>query len=328
MSSNKQTVTVAEAAIGQRLDTFISEFLQQQDAKPLTRAQVKKQIEQGSVQLNGEIITRPGQRLRLGEEVTFSMVFEASTLEHYDFPLEILHEDEDLLVINKPSGLSMHPGAGNKNKTLLNAILKFLQSDVKNFSSVDRPGIVHRLDKDTSGVLVVARTPFAQSELARQFAEKTTARSYRALAAVTPRARRVIQNENSGVISTQLGRDPHNRLRQAVVTEGGRKAVTHWQVLENYKYAVLLDLRLETGRTHQIRVHLASVGSPIYGDPLYGDFLMLPRPLQQEQEKLGRQLLHAYKLGFTHPVSKKQIEFTSAWPADFQSFYEMIKNYE
>jgi 23S rRNA pseudouridine1911/1915/1917 synthase len=248
----------------------------------------------------------------------------SSHLEASDFPLDIMYQDDDVVVINKPAGLSMHPGAGNRSNTLANALVGHLVKGAEFEQLPERPGIVHRLDKDTTGVVVVARNVAAHTHLSEQFRTRSVSRAYKALVLRTPRARRLLDQSDSGTVDLNLDRDPFHRTRMAIVDEGGRRAVSHWHVLERMDYGALLDIKLETGRTHQIRVHMAAIQSPVIGDKVYGDFSALPAKLKTLADKFGRQALHAYRLEFDHPVSTKRLSFVSELPTDFE---ELIAAY-
>jgi len=242
--------------------------------------------------------------------------------------LEVLHEDESLLVINKPAGLTMHPGAGNRAHTLVNALVAHFGagSTPELFSSgvTGRPGIVHRLDRDTTGLVVVAKTAHALHSLSRQFATRTVGRAYCALVLSTPRGLRAVNTVDGGTIDRPIGRHPTKRTLMAIAAEG-RRAVTHWRVLERFAYGTLIEARLETGRTHQIRVHFDSLGCPVIGDKTYGDFSPLPQTLRRAAERFGRQALHAQVLEFDHPVSHKRLAFSGEPPSDFAALLEAFR---
>ena len=223
--------------------------------------------------------------------------------------LSIAHEDEHLIVIDKPAGLVVHPAAGNLDGTLVNALLHHCAGQLSGIGGVARPGIVHRIDKDTSGLLVVAKTDAAHEGLARQFADHSIERAYLALVAGRPLP-------PAGTVRGSIARSGTNRKKMALVAEGrGKHAVTHYRSLENFKHAALVECRLETGRTHQVRVHMASLGHPLLGDPAYGRTPAPLRPLLAER-RFVRQALHAAVLGFVHPVTAEQMRFASVLPAD------------
>ncbi|HUE78909.1 MAG TPA: RluA family pseudouridine synthase [Sphingomicrobium sp.] len=241
--------------------------------------------------------------------------------EAQDIPLTIVFEDEHLLVIDKPAGLVVHPAAGNRDRTLVNALLHHCGASLSGIGGVARPGIVHRIDKDTSGLLVVAKSDVAHEGLARQFAAHSIDRRYLAIVSGVP-------TSAGGTIDAPLARSSANRKKMAVVKardDGGRgkRAVTHWKRLAVLRDAALVECRLETGRTHQVRVHMASIGHPLVGDPTYGGSEKTHRILLK---KLGfnRQALHAARLGFTHPVTRRRLSFESGMPPDLQELFTAL----
>lgn len=307
----------------ERLDKVLPEYLTVlEEEYHLSRSQVKKIIEAGNVEVNDIVITKAGTFIDPGDSI--SICFDSLPsyrLEPYNFDLDIVYEDSSLIVVNKPAGLVVHPGAGVREKTLVHA-LAFHFSDISSaFEGSERPGIVHRLDKDTTGLLVVAKKPKVHQALAEQFSNHTILRSYRALAYSTPRRKRDIDQQESGEISLPIGRDPHNRLKMTIA-DTGKQATTTWQVLQRMPHACYLALRLKTGRTHQIRVHLSHLGSPLIGDRLYGDLSNLPPELKEKSDHFGRQALHAAELGFEHPDTGKQLHFEVPLPDDFQQLIE------
>ncbi len=237
--------------------------------------------------------------------------------EAQDIPLTVAFEDEHLLVIDKPAGLVVHPAAGNRDRTLVNALLHHCGASLSGIGGVARPGIVHRIDKDTSGLLVVAKTDVAHEGLARQFAVHSIDRRYLAIVNGVPKT-------SGGTVDAPLARSSANRKKMAVVAEGrGKRAVTHWKRLEMLRDAALVECRLETGRTHQVRVHMASIGHPLLGDPFYGGSGKTHRKLLAE---LGfeRQALHAAELGFIHPVTRRRLSFASGMPPDMQELFSAL----
>ena len=237
--------------------------------------------------------------------------------EAQDIPLTVAFEDEHLLVVDKPAGLVVHPAAGNRDRTLVNALLHHCGAGLSGIGGVARPGIVHRIDKDTSGLLVVAKTDVAHEGLARQFADHSIDRRYLAIVNGVPKT-------GGGTIDAPLARSSANRKKMAIVAEGrGKRAVTHWKRLELLRDAALVECRLETGRTHQVRVHMASIGHPLLGDPFYGGSGKTHRKLLAE---LGfqRQALHAAELGFIHPVTKHRLSFASGMPPDMQELFSAL----
>ena len=278
----------------------------------------------GRVAIGARTIRDPGHRVNAGDQVTVAVPPpEPAAPQAEEIPLAIVHEDDDLIIIDKPKGLVVHPAAGNRSGTLVNALIAHCGESLSGIGGVKRPGIVHRLDKDTTGLMVVAKNDRAHQALAAQFADHGRTgplqRGYLAFVWGVPERPR-------GTVDRPLGRHPQARERMAV-RQGGRPAVTHYEVLERYAgtdgkpVASLLDCRLETGRTHQIRVHLAAIGHPLLGDHTYGagyrtKAALLPEKARQALLGLGRQALHAYLLGLGHPVTGRQLVYRSALPPD------------
>lgn len=312
----------------ERLDKVLSQLLSQMEKAP-TRSQIKATIERGEVRVNGHVVLKAGNLVKPGSNLSIRLPEQApSEALPFEFPLHILHEDEELIVLDKPAGISMHPGAGNQSQTLVNALVAhFGSSRPELFREGVRPGIVHRLDKDTTGVVVVAKTAFSLARLSAQFAKRTVSRSYCALVFGTPRGARVIGKESQGRIETQIGRSPRDRKKFAVLETGGKPAITNWKVRERLGYGVLVDLVLGTGRTHQIRVHVTSLQSPIIGDKVYGDFSGLPSVLKEAADAFGRQALHAQSLAFVHPGDLKRYSFESPLPPDLLNLIEIFRAY-
>ncbi len=273
---------------GERLDVFAAELA------GITRSRAGALIREGRARCDGEVQTKAGLRLKAGTLVRLEIPEAApSKVEAEDIRLDILYQDDDVAVVYKPSGMVVHPAAGNESGTLVNALLGCLD----NLSGVGgeiRPGIVHRIDKDTSGLLLVAKNDFSHVALSEQIRAHSVHRAYKAIVIGGFR-------EDSGLVDAPIGRHPTDRKRMAIVP-GGREAQTRWQVLERLKGASLIEARLTTGRTHQIRVHMASIGHPVLGDPVYG-------PKKSPWPVAGGQLLHAYRIGFTHPVTGKELLF-------------------
>jgi len=306
-------VRLAPAHAGWRLDRALA------DAVPiLSRERLKALIRSGAVETEGKALRDPAVKVR-GEEALRIAVPEAAPAhsEPQEIPLEIVFEDEHLLVVDKPAGLVVHPAAGNVDGTLVNALLYHCRGSLSGIGGVARPGIVHRIDKDTSGLLVVAKTDVAHEGLAKQFAAHTIERRYLAIVKGIPKAAQ-------GTVDAPLGRSATNRKKIAIV-EGkrGKRAVTHWRRLGVLADAALVECRLETGRTHQVRVHMASIGHPLLGDPVYGRSGKTHGKLLS---KLGfqRQALHAAGLGFTHPVTKNRLSFSSPMPPDMQELFNAL----
>lgn len=299
----------------QRLDLFISRELEGE-----TRASVQRLIETGNVLVDGQLV-KASQKLKGGEQVTVEIpVPVAAEPKPESILLEVLYEDHDLIVINKPAGMVVHPGPGNSSGTLVNALLAHC-TDLSGIGGELRPGIVHRLDKGTSGVLVAAKNDRAHQGLSAQFHAHSVKRIYQALVFGSP-------PEDGGKIEGIIGRHPTERLRQSGKARHGKHAVTRWRVKERYGRITLMELRLETGRTHQIRVHLTEAGFPLLGDPLYPDGgrvnnLADPR-LKKMITSLGRQALHARTLGFIHPVTGEYLEFSTPLPDDLQSLCDYL----
>jgi 23S rRNA pseudouridine1911/1915/1917 synthase len=291
----------------------------------ISRSQVERLIEAGKVCVDGRIVTKPAYRVDPGAVVDVAHgEAAASPLQPFQLSLSILYEDDYLLVVNKPAGISMHPGAGNRNQTLANAVVHYLGEVHRRVGASDRPGIVHRLDKDTTGVVVIAKTTPVHAHLSQQFAERSIQRSYTALVFSTPRAKRPVQTADSGEVRGAIGRHPTQRTLMSI-TESGKPAVTEWHVVERFSYGTLLTCRLQTGRTHQIRVHMNSIGCPIIGDQTYGDFSNLPRTLREAADAFGRQALHAATLSFIHPVSASRLSFEAPIPDDFRALVEVFR---
>src|SRR5918911_2634438 len=289
-------VRLAPAHAGWRLDRALA------DAVPtLSRERLKALIRSGAVEAQGRALRDPAVKVR-GQEVLRVAVPEPEPAhnEAQDIPLTIVFEDEHLLVVDKPAGLVVHPAAGNLDGTLVNALLHHCRGQLSGIGGVARPGIVHRIDKDTSGLLVVAKIDVAHEGLAKQFAAHSIDRRYLAIVAGVPRA-------SEGVVDAPLARSAANRKKIAIV-EGarGKRAVTHWRRLKILRDAALVECRLETGRTHQVRVHMASIGHPLVGDPVYGRSGKTHGKILKELQ-FQRQALHAAHLGFTHPVTRGRL---------------------
>lgn len=292
---------------GDRLDKALAM------ASGLSRERVKALIGEGRVMLDGEKASQPTIKPAAGTPFQIAIPQAApAAAEAQDIPLVIVYEDEYLLVLDKPAGLVVHPAAGNLDGTLVNALLHHCRGQLSGIGGVARPGIVHRIDKDTSGLLVVAKTDTAHEGLARQFADHSINRAYLALVAGHP-------VPPAGIIRGAIARSSTNRKKMALVEDGrGKHAVTHYRTLERLDSSSLVECRLETGRTHQVRVHMTSIGHPLLGDPVYGRTPPRLRPLLTGLE-FERQALHARELGFVHPVSGLSLQFSSELPADMAS---------
>ena len=301
----------------ERLDRWLANEL------PISRSQLARLIKQGKVSVDGEPVYR-GRRVLAGAVVEVELPSPPPTqLVAEDIPIDVLFEDDHLIVVNKRAGMVVHPSRGHDRGTLVNALLHRLGPAGQRPGEPGRPGVVHRLDKGTSGVLVVAKTQQALTHLAQQFAEHTSEREYLALVWGRPK-------QDAGTIDAPVGRHPKDRLRNAVV-DGGRRAVTHWSVVGQGTYGIagnakggvvsLLRCRLETGRTHQIRVHLNHLGFPVLGDPLYGlrrRVKRLPAALLPVLGELDHQLLHARMLGFAHPKQERRLKYEAPVPDDYR----------
>ncbi len=309
----------------------------------LSRTRLGRLIEEGAVQIDGRVVTDVKARVAPGATVRITVAdADESHIGPEDIPLDIVHEDSDLIVINKPAGMVVHPAPGSPNGTLVNALLHHCGDDLSGVGGVKRPGIVHRIDKDTSGLLVVAKSDAAHQGLAAQFEAHSVERYYRALCygvpdANDPRLRGIkgVSFEPGNVmrITTQLARHKHDRQKQAVLFHGGRHAVTRVRVVEVFGQpgaVSLVECWLETGRTHQIRVHMAHAGHGLVGDPVYGGKRKLSaRSFGAEAAEavrgFPRQALHAAVLGFEHPVSKDQMRFEAPVPQDMQALISTLK---
>jgi 23S rRNA pseudouridine1911/1915/1917 synthase len=306
-------VRLEPAHAGWRLDRALAVAI-----PTLSRERLKTLIRSGAVEASGKPIRDPAAKVR-GEEALRVAVPEptAAHNEAQDIPLKIVFEDEHLLVVDKPAGLVVHPAAGNLDGTLVNALLHHCGGSLSGIGGVARPGIVHRIDKDTSGLLVVAKTDVAHEGLARQFAAHSIDRRYLAIVNGVPKA-------VEGRVDASLARSSSNRKKIAIVPEGrGKRAVTHWKRLHLLDDAALVECRLETGRTHQVRVHMASIGHPLLGDPVYGGSGKTHGKILKELQ-FHRQALHAAELGFTHPVTKNRLSFSSPMPADMQELFNAL----
>jgi 23S rRNA pseudouridine1911/1915/1917 synthase len=298
--------TIGEAQHGLRLDKALADLLPE-----LSRERLKSLIVEGQVTAQGRALN-PSMKVMAGQAfaITLPPPVEAEAVAQ-DIPLNIVHEDADLIVIDKPAGLVVHPAAGNLDGTLVNALLHHCRGQLSGIGGVARPGIVHRIDKDTSGLLVVAKSDKAHEGLAQQFKAHSIDRLYAAIVYGIPQP-------GAGTIDTWIGRSDSDRKKMAVHREGrGKHAITHYRVLDRLRGAALVECRLETGRTHQVRVHMAHLGHPLIGDPVYGRDR---KGFKSILETLGfkRQALHAKRLGFIHPVTGQNLSFDSALPIDMQ----------
>lgn len=292
-----------------RIDSVLSLLL-----PDTSRSFIQKLIEDGNLTVNGKTCTKKKYLVTAGEEIKIRIPEpEQLKIEAENIPLEIVYEDDDVLVVNKPKGMVVHPAVGNYTGTLVNAVMYHCGERLSSINGVIRPGIVHRIDKDTSGLLMIAKNDMAHESLSAQLAAHSITRRYTALVYDN-----LVQDE--GTVDTPIGRDPANRLRQAVTAQNSKRAVTHWRVLERFGRYTLIEARLETGRTHQIRVHMAYSKHPLVGDPVYG-------PKKQSLTQDG-QMLHAGVLGFVHPRTGDYMEFTAPLPAYFTEILQKLRKGE
>lgn len=318
--SSSRLFTIPATARGTRLDRFLAEL-----SPDLSRSRIQALIEEGHVKIEGMASVAPSLKLKEGMRgiLTVPEAVEATPLAQ-SIPLEILYEDDDLLVINKQAGIVVHPGAGNPDRTLVNALLAHCGASLSGIGGVKRPGIVHRLDKGTSGLLVVAKNDAAHHGLSLQFSNRSLKRTYRALVWGSPKT-------SEGTIEGNIGRHPRQRQKMALLKTGGKPAVTHYKVLERFgTLASLVECELETGRTHQIRVHLSHLGHGLIGDATYGkEPRGLSSLLRQEILRLTRDktrpMLHAMAVRFRHPRTGECHSYTTSLPRDFEDMYLLLQ---
>jgi len=309
------TFTVNEADRGERLDKFLVRIL------PQSRERLKNLILNGNITIEGMESIKPSVKIEAGQTISIIMTeAEEADPQPEDIPLDIVYEDNSLLVINKPVGMVVHPAAGNWTGTLVNALLYHCADSLSGIGGVKRPGIVHRLDKDTSGLILVAKNDYTHQFLSEQLADRTLSRTYKALVWGIP-------VPPVGTIDLSIDRDPKNRLKQAVCHQGGRRAITHYKILHTIEDVIaLVECRLETGRTHQIRVHMQARGHPLIGDHLYGaqktsQISRLTRLKNGDKDMIlnfPRQALHATKLKFIHPETREKMVFEIELPEDMK----------
>ena len=313
MPSRTETLTIERSHPGERLDAFL-----RKQFPALSRSAVQRLIEEGHITVNGKP-TKPTHTPRAGEVVQLDWPeVKPAEAKAEDIPLDIIYEDEALLVLNKPAGLVVHPAAGNEEHTLVNALLHHCEGELSGIGGVARPGIVHRLDKETSGCLVVAKNDETHVALSAQFASRTVEKIYLAIVCgVVPR--------DEGNIRAAIARHPTHRKRMAVCdADEGRAAHTGYRVIERLNEATLVEAHLHTGRTHQIRVHFQHLGFPVAGDTTYGQ-RQTKRLADLTKYEAPRVLLHAHKLTFTHPRSGKKMNFTAPWPEDFEDALKFLR---
>jgi 23S rRNA pseudouridine1911/1915/1917 synthase len=291
-----------------RLDRYLS-----QELSDLFRSRIQQLIEQGHVQINDKICTSKKINLKTGDRITLELpTIQPLEVIAEDIPLDILYEDDELIILNKPAGLVVHPAPGHPDGTLVNAILAHCPN-LPGIGGVQRPGIVHRLDKDTTGAIAIAKTDLAYQHLQAQLQAKTARREYLGLIYGVPKT-------ETGIIDLPIGRNPQDRKKMAIVSieDGGRNAITHWRVKERFGNYTLIHFQLETGRTHQIRVHSAKMGHPIVGDPIYSSGHSLG-------VNLPGQALHAWKLQLQHPVSGELVAVTAPLPRSLTTLLEVLR---
>ncbi|MBR3993382.1 MAG: RluA family pseudouridine synthase [Anaerotignum sp.] len=299
------TFAAEKEDVGTRIDVFLAENMED-----LSRSGVQKLIDEGMITLNGGK-TKANYKLREKDviDVTVPEVKEVEILPE-DIPLDILYEDADVIVVNKPQGMVVHPAPGHTSGTLVNALMFHCGDDLSGINGEKRPGIVHRIDKDTSGVLMIAKNDMAHQSLAAQLAEHSITRKYNA----------VVYNgfnEDEGTVNEPIGRNPQDRKKMAVTQKHSRHAVTHYRVIERMEKFTLIEAQLETGRTHQIRVHMTYIGHPLLGDPVYGP--------KKQPVSLEGQALHARVLGFIHPRTGEYMEFEAPLPPYFEALLERLR---
>ena len=320
---------------GIRLDRFIeAQLIERAETEidapslfPLSRTYIQKLIREDAITVNGKP-SKPGYKLRVGDEVSLTLPDPRplETIEPELIPLDILHEDSALIVVNKPAGMTVHPAGDVQSGTLVNALLNHC-GDLPGIGGVQRPGIVHRLDKDTSGVIVAAKTDLAHRHLSAQFEAHTTTRHYYAVVCGVP-------PDEMGTIEARIIRSPRDKRKMTVTGTGGRHAVTHYHLIERYGRFSLLKLTLETGRIHQIRIHLSHIGHPVAGDHVYGggySRAVHDAPSLAAKEALvvlNRQALHAHTLGFVHPETEERLTFSAPMPDDMWWFVEELRSVE
>ena len=320
---NTINLIVEESEQGQRVDNFINE-----KEKNLSRTRIKNLILKEKLKINKIVVTNPSKRVVKDEIINLEIPEpKKASLKPYDYKLDIVHEDNDLIIVNKPAGISMHPGAGNYDETLVNALINYDEKNLSNIGDELRPGIVHRIDKDTSGLVVVAKNNIAHEFLSKQFNEHSINRVYQTL--IWGKLR-----PQSGKIETLITRSSKNRQLMEVGINKGKKAITNYKTLEifenkNSPTLSLIECKLKTGRTHQIRVHMSYKGNNILGDKKYKKKFKKIKNINSNLEKmilnLDRQFLHAKVLGFIHPKSGKELEFTSILPQELEKILKSLR---
>lgn len=295
---------IDENSVNCRLDVYLS-----QEFEDKSRSYIQKLVDEGNVTVNDKN-KKSNYKLKINDKVTLNLPeLEELVIQPENIELDILYEDSDLIVINKPQGMVVHPAPGNYTGTLVNALVYHCK-DLSGINGVARPGIVHRIDKDTSGILVIAKNDNSHKKLAEQLKEHSMKREYVALV-------EGIIKEESGMVDKPLGRHPKERIKMAIVS-GGKRAITHYEVVERFERNTLVKCILETGRTHQIRVHMSYIGHPLVGDPVYG--------YKKQKFNLNGQMLHAKKLGFIHPATEKYMEFEAEIPDYFIDVLKKLRS--
>ena len=311
---NQFNIIIPDRLIGQRIDSAMAQML-----PDYSRSKITTWVRSGGALINGKTF-KPKEKILGGEIVTLNIKAEKTNdWKAEDIPLDIVFEDNDIIVVNKPVGLVTHPGAGNWTGTLANALLHYDPS----LANLDRAGIVHRLDKNTSGLMVVARSELAQKNLVEQLQTHAVSREYSAIV--------YGHMISGGTVDEPIGRDPKDRIRQAVV-EDGKDAVTHYRVIDRFAHHTHVKAILETGRTHQIRVHLSYIGHPLIADPMYGGKIRFPKKaddhLKNTLKKFNRQALHAKKLTLTHPITLEQMSWKVPLPQDLQDLLKVLQEFD
>lgn len=300
------TLAVEESDIGIRIDTFVSE-----NTDDISRSGIQKLIENGDIKVNGKN-TKSSYKLRKDDVIDIIIPDPKEiTIFAEDIPLDIYYEDKDILIVNKPKGMVVHPANGHYSGTLVNALMYHCKDELSGINGVMRPGIVHRIDKDTSGLLMVAKSNVAHISLAKQLAEHTITRKYNAV---------VLNNikEDEGTVNKPIGRNPQDRKKMAVNEKNGKNAITHYKVLERFGKYTFIEAKLETGRTHQIRVHLSYIGHPLVGDLVYG--------VKKQPFGIEGQALHARVIGFIHPTTGQYMEFEAPLPEYYEKLLVKLRN--